>query len=346
MPPTIFSAFEDCRKVFADSPLAVHLLQQLEPKRYHDPQNAYWPYWAATLDAIPALRMACESPGYFRSTPECFAMLGITEGLKYNQPTYYVTKELGQALLRTLPPAHLPIERLRLPFPSFRVVLEKGTYQLANGAEFACFQFGKTGTGDFTLPPNVRATVEGANRYRVAMAPSWYIHSSGIEPTAKGNEVFYSFFNAPVAKVHLIGDLLPEAMSKQSPPYTLFDDGLSVPTLANDPTVLDMAGLLINLAMLLTSRPDYATQETIIRKGKQKGSRKVDDLWAPRIVGSKFRTQHTHTGTGATDGTAKQTPHWRAGHWKDQPYGPKHSLRRELWIEPYAVNFNTEGSNK
>jgi len=31
------------------------------------------------------------------------------------------------------------------------------------------------------------------------------------------------------------------------------------------------------------------------------------------------------------------TPHWRTGHWRPQAYGPKHSLRKIIWVRPTRV---------
>jgi len=35
--------------------------------------------------------------------------------------------------------------------------------------------------------------------------------------------------------------------------------------------------------------------------------------------------------------TSGITPHWRSGHWRPQAYGPKHSLRKIIWIRPTRV---------
>jgi hypothetical protein len=32
-----------------------------------------------------------------------------------------------------------------------------------------------------------------------------------------------------------------------------------------------------------------------------------------------------------------QRPHWRKGHLKSQPHGPKLSLRKIIWIQPYCT---------
>lgn len=43
-------------------------------------------------------------------------------------------------------------------------------------------------------------------------------------------------------------------------------------------------------------------------------------------------------GTGWHATTPKNASHWRRGHWRQQPYGEKRSLRKLIWVMPILVN--------
>jgi hypothetical protein len=52
----------------------------------------------------------------------------------------------------------------------------------------------------------------------------------------------------------------------------------------------------------------------------------------PRSSPGDAHRANVIAGTGAT-----KIAHWRRGHWRRQPYGPAHSLRRLKWIAPMMV---------
>lgn len=321
------TSFEVARDFFLADPLGAQLFRLLEPRRYVHQEN-FWPYWGNTLDIIPAYRMAI-ARGDFGATPEYWGMQAHLEAMRFGLPTYYLTKDLCQALLRTHPPAEMPVGELHLPFPMFRVILEKGSYLLANGSEFASFYFGRT-TGNISLPPNIVAEFPITAAYQCQVTPNWLIHSAGLEFTADKRELFFSYMNLPIPKVLTIGDFLPEQIRARC------TSGASL--LVDDPTTYDMAGLLINLCLFLSARPHHVTEERLQRKGRVKGSRKTDDLWQPRIIGLDFKPIRAVSTPSVPTGI-KQRAHWRAGHWKDQAHGPLHGLRRRQWVEPYPVNY-------
>jgi hypothetical protein len=46
---------------------------------------------------------------------------------------------------------------------------------------------------------------------------------------------------------------------------------------------------------------------------------------------------------GAGGGGAQQVSQHRRGHWKRQPYGPRHTLRKYMWIHPYFTHKDQRG---
>ncbi len=63
-----------------------------------------------------------------------------------------------------------------------------------------------------------------------------------------------------------------------------------------------------------------------------------------RLAGLGFRriyicgretARRAHGGGGVSGGS--RSGHWRSGHWRHQAYGPRHGLRKLIWIEPTMV---------
>jgi len=53
---------------------------------------------------------------------------------------------------------------------------------------------------------------------------------------------------------------------------------------------------------------------------------------AIRFVGAEFERS-----PGASTESSEMSPHWRRGHWTIQAHGPRHSLRKIIWIKPMIV---------
>jgi len=56
------------------------------------------------------------------------------------------------------------------------------------------------------------------------------------------------------------------------------------------------------------------------------------EYWSPNYLGRVYQSQ-----TQPADREFHLRPHWRKGHLKSQPYGPNHSLRKIIWVQPYRT---------
>lgn len=92
----------------------------------------------------------------------------------------------------------------------------------------------------------------------------------------------------------------------------------------------------ITLLMLMNARPALVETPTKSEKPPTTGkaSRK---LAAPNWIGRTYRAPRSEHAGGTH---ASPHVHWRRGHWRHQPHGPKNSLRKDLWIEPLIVGAN------
>jgi hypothetical protein len=102
-----------------------------------------------------------------------------------------------------------------------------------------------------------------------------------------------------------------------------------------------MTYLAINILLFLSAYPlEYeVNHREVIRKPKSEGDRFISGLYNARFVGqSQLRpNRDSHPIHGELTGR-HLVQHWRAGHWKRVPCGPKHSERKLAWIGTYQTH--------
>lgn len=56
------------------------------------------------------------------------------------------------------------------------------------------------------------------------------------------------------------------------------------------------------------------------------------------LLNHEVRLTRPTVGCGGDQPSGKEMPfHWVRGHWKMQPHGPQHSLRKRLFVAPHMV---------
>jgi hypothetical protein len=71
------------------------------------------------------------------------------------------------------------------------------------------------------------------------------------------------------------------------------------------------------------------------RRTPKSGIGKPTEFWSPNFLGRVYRPAikaDMGPGPGST-----QRLHWRRGHIKSQPHGPRRELRKVTWIQPYKA---------
>jgi hypothetical protein len=101
---------------------------------------------------------------------------------------------------------------------------------------------------------------------------------------------------------------------------------------------------LIGLTLVLI----IASGEGLVEQGRRlkvlKGKKPSDgskEFWSPNFLGRVYRS--VTEATESEDGESHLVPHWRKGHVKSQPHGPRHSLRKIIWIQPYRAGRGASG---
>jgi hypothetical protein len=95
----------------------------------------------------------------------------------------------------------------------------------------------------------------------------------------------------------------------------------------------------LNVLLFLSATPLEYAPVRILRKPRLKGSHLTPGLLAARFVGqSQLRPERGPAKTVSAPTGRTVVGHWVCGAWRRVAYGPKASLRRLQWIEPYRTH--------
>jgi hypothetical protein len=97
---------------------------------------------------------------------------------------------------------------------------------------------------------------------------------------------------------------------------------------------------LFNVLLFLGSLPEEYEPEKVLRPGREKKGRFRPELRVARFLGKEaYRPVYRPEGKAAHEPTGRKLPgHWRAGHWKRQPFGEGNLQRKLIWIQPYKTS--------
>jgi hypothetical protein len=263
--------------------------------------------------------------------------VSLVRAIEYGRPTFYLEKEFAPVLMKSPLPDDYDIGDIKWRFPSFRVYLPKGFLTIKRKGEDCSmmyldivkvdkdydYQLSNTMKkeirnlwGDFRLPPfrNIYngMGVSGNLDFDCPESSLAYAGTTPIDATT-------------VAKVFSITSGHPLITTMKS------DE------LDNEFTNR-MIAVALKILMFLSSFeivPDPI--EDTIRKPKMEGDRQITGLYRAKFVGQSA-LKLTESGARASGimGTGRiVAPHWVSGHWQRICHGPKHSLRKLVWIGIY-----------
>jgi hypothetical protein len=327
----------------------------MAPKRYMTP-HGFWSAQEISATAEADFIVDLVSGNVLEDVYEqCFIRSQLALG-KHGVQTWHVGKDLTRALFRTTPPTAWPVERFKMPFAGLRIILEKGAFVMEDGAEIMAIQAGFFEKGEplafpkeisqelmmiadsashpeprlFQLAANARHAVEGLATMDAAQRElcfvTWVAKSGAARPEAN---VFQ-----PSLSSGTIGDFVGHAFIRELVEGTIVSSRPREPGDRKRAIIENALPFFVNLVLLLTAKPDYTEEGELARAKRMKGGRIIDALYKPRFLGKKFAYSRQQREEFQTTGR-KLPPGWRAGHWKDIPYGPLRQLRYHDWIEPY-----------
>ena len=318
------------------------------PKRITPPHGYLNPrYYTATLWS--QLRIGCIEPNLHHLAHVVGIVNALTH-LHYRVPTYFVRSEFAQAVAQTEPPADFRFEEIKWPMPAMLFVLptQFSLHYFGYHCPFLSLVRGEQGTY-----PDMFTSLPPCDLPLKAITP--------VTNTVPRINISYPVYTPNGLPMDYAGSY-PLHMRLQDMEGAPFDDAtLSEKAFLPEDheLVVGTAGLpegdaeralnnkmqafAVKLLLALTARPNYITQDTCARPQRIKRGKVVkDELWHPNLVGWSYTVQRDFSGASPSGTHQSPRMHWRRGHMRNQPYGPKPwtdaTPKRLTWIEPVLIN--------
>lgn len=326
----------------------------LYPKRIVPPSGYTNPkYFSITMWS--SLRVWLETN--MRMLPHITGYVNALIQMEYRVPTYFVRSEFAQAVAQTEPPEDFKFSEINWPLPAMLFVLP---------TDFVLRYFG------FMCPfISVTKSVKGVFPAALKNLPKMEMPIEAYEPIDNHVDRFNIVY--PVySKDHLPTDYTgsyPLTMNVNEMPSARFEDATymeeehlsrvlsghfdraasDTPAEGEQEKAFTdkVQSFAVKLMLVLNACHDVIKLGGVARPEKiKKGRRVLEELWHPNLLGWDYRAQRS-VSTGGEKGThASPRMHWRRGHMRNQPYGPKPwtdaSPKRLTWIEPVLINAPDE----
>jgi hypothetical protein len=239
--------------------------------------------------------------------------------MKAGNPSFNIESDLIMSLRDTEIPS-LPMDMLRAPFEGFLVNVPRGT-----------FEYPAENVDEIFI-----SNVEG-DRFRVVFSQGEFSHYINI--LADNLE-------------ETIAEAIIRTMGQSSNMPASLREKIHAESMYSNYFKTDIFNFAVNLTLYITSPDadmylDKKRQHEIHQKlqglkGRRKRELLLSKLQQEKekkryIVGANIRLQKEYTAT-LTDSGKKWVLKHRCrvmGHWRDQPYGPGNTLRKQKWIAPF-----------
>jgi hypothetical protein len=320
----------------------------------HYREGDYFPLDFQHLVAFDRLLSFALQPEALDDVIRC-TIANTLAALEYDRPTLYLERELGEALLRTAILADMSSGDINWRWPAFKIVLPKGllSVEREDGVRsLTHFDICHIGAGTkISASPELAREIE---KFAKTVLPHALVYDitrfdflykePGLcvataldrpEHAAYGQTV-YSIVK-PWGAIRL-GD------------YRAVSGDLFTPFAQDDidrGLLNRLEHLVLNVLLFLSSTPLEYLPEHVLRKPRVEGKHLIPGLLAARFVGkSQMRPERGPARTISAPTGRTIAGHWVCGAWRRVAYGPKASLRRLQWIEPYRTHDPEEKDEK
>jgi hypothetical protein len=275
------------------------------------------------------------------------AYLNQVMALHEKRPIYFLEKELGEVLMRTELPLDLVPNELHWIRRQFRVMLPRDLLSIErNGVRHSVMflDLGKATANEYVLldPVMEREVKTFARIDRVLRGKPPSAHDVRPVFTRNGLCISGQITQREVeipgehyACIRPFEDLAIRELIKVGEAFET-----TAPCDTSDDLLLEqMQHLAINILLFLAAVPlEYEPKELAeIRKLQVVNDRVIPSLSPAKFIGKqRYRAKRTEGITRDSTGRTNAA-HWVKGFWRRQPYGPKLSQRKLMWIEPYPT---------
>jgi hypothetical protein len=258
---------------------------------------------------------------------EYYEIVWASNLAKYGVPMQWVTKDMMQAIMQTVPPIELDWYNMKLPFPAMTFMIPRGT--LVHPTE-----------GDATFVSYSRLRI-GESVPALAVSPrngalNWVSANGGMiffANTHDGGHLIHwnmPYEHFPVADLSKLDDLV---MKYEDHEHS--SGWLHSPTMTHEDTLFGakVAHFIFGALLLMDRKPELISKGSFLKhigSGKER-----TQLWSPSILGEHYRIKREGAKMGIGSIHASPRGHWVRGFWREQRHGVKLSLTKDVWIEPF-----------
>lgn len=298
------------------------------PRIYQEPHKC-GEYWSPKLLALDLYGIGLKWQNNIIGRSEQYEFQVASHLAHFKVPQFWLARDMAEAIKQTVPPVTgWDWYNAELPFEAAVIHLPKGILPHDNPEE---------GHGAFVGYARLRANDEK----RSGLLPhTTYASTNGcmvlIANSSHGGHFYH--WNLPYdAYPTLDLTALDKACHEPWDSAQHQSGWWYTPHMSyEDNSFLGRAGhLLFGALLLLDARPDLLTKASLLKRVPGKKSERPREFWSPNIIGENYKIRRVSRDLGGTH--ASPRAHWVRGHHKDIPYGPKHTLRKRGWIEPYFV---------
>lgn len=248
----------------------------------------------------------------------------VCDMVEHQMPTFFVTRDLVAAALRTEYKDEVDFVSMHLPFEAGTFVLPRNTLVHPEHGDCSFICWGRCQAEKGYVIPGISLFPMYAEHNTMAFFTA--AHTDDSMPW-----LHFNLSDAPgFPRTFKIPTVVP--MSPPLKRVTPLDDVLA----ADDTEFLNrMIKLAFNLFLIKESRPELYREGTMMKRVLKRG--KPTEFWSPHILGHQYKIRVVRQATGE-HGIDSRRSYWVSGHGKQQAYGPQWSMHKYVWIDPYWVD--------
>lgn len=255
--------------------------------------------------------------------PDQHALVGASLLASLRVPTFFLSRNLLEALAKTQPPQGIAWKDMHLPFEAAAFVFPRGALKHSSEGELSCLWYARLRGGQIYRSPFASGRTFEVDEDKL------YFRGS-LDKSLASLMHGYSESNQPEINAVDLSEYDDTFYGQSTQPLN-----------KGDQAVLE-AGISLVLGALLAmlERPQLLSRGAFTGKRSKKGA----EFWTPNVIGGDYRAS-TSGSLSQGQGSSPRL-HWRRGHWRNQPYGPRHELRKHLWIEPMLIAGGVADASK
>jgi hypothetical protein len=294
------------------------------PRIYSEP--ACGQYYSPKEPARQLLSVAVKWDHGMVGQSEMYEMIAASELVRYRVPMIWLGHDMAQAIRKTVPPGKIPWYTMPMPFPAAVFMVPKGALQHPSDGDVSFIAYPRFKTGDSHISKLVKGMPYGSSNggmIFLAYCPgSGTLFHWNLPLDAYGDSVSIPDIENYVT--HLSAEEQHDSGLRMFFNNTMTEEDNRMMAL--------VAHYCFGSILLSNYRPDLFVEGTLRKKVEKKGERK--EFWSPNILGEHYRIKREKVDLGGTHASPRF--HWVRGAYKQQAYGPKMELRKQVWIEPYT----------